>query len=145
MTELQAALGLSQMQRLDDFVARRHQLAGRYNERLARLPITLPWQHPDAFSGMHLYVIRLGSEQPGRSRREMFDALRAAGIGVNVHYIPVHTQPFFQAMGFQEHDFPEAVAYYQQAMSLPLFHGMTDEQQDFVIEEIERQCEEGAQ
>lgn len=133
MTELQAALGVSQMQRLESFVAARHRLAARYNQLLADLPLTLPYQLPETYSGLHLYVIRLKLDELGLSHAEVFSALRAAGIGVNVHYIPVHTQPYYQRMGFELGDFPAAEFYYQQAISLPLFHAMTDAQQDEVV------------
>ncbi|MBE0511348.1 MAG: UDP-4-amino-4,6-dideoxy-N-acetyl-beta-L-altrosamine transaminase, partial [Gammaproteobacteria bacterium] len=119
MTELQAALGVSQMSRLDAYVSRRHELARRYNEQFASLPVTIPWQHPDSYSGLHLYVIRLNLEQIDRSHREVFEALREQGIGVNLHYIPVHTQPYYQRMGFRPDDFPEAERYYAEAISLP--------------------------
>lgn len=137
MTELQAALGASQMNRLDAFVARRHELAGRYNEILARLPVTTPWQHPDSYSGLHLYVIRLRLNEVDKSHREVFESLREQGIGVNMHYIPVHTQPYYESMGFNASDFPEAMAYYREAISLPMFHGMTYEQQDQVSSALE--------
>ena len=129
MTDMQAALGLSQMQRLDAFVQRRHELAQRYNELLAHLLLTLPWQHPDSYSGLHLYVIRLQLDAITLTHREVFDALRQQGIGVNLHYIPVHTQPYYQAMGFESGDFPESKRYYQEAISLPMFSAMTNEQQ----------------
>ncbi|WP_286811953.1 UDP-4-amino-4,6-dideoxy-N-acetyl-beta-L-altrosamine transaminase [Marinobacter sp. UBA2678] len=134
MTELQAALGVSQMDRLDTFVARRHELAERYDRLLADLPVTTPRQHPDGYSGLHLYVIRLQLDNLGKSQRQVFESLRAQGIGVNLHYIPVHTQPYYQAMGFAAEDFPEAMAYYHEAISLPMFQGLTDEQQDTVVE-----------
>lgn len=133
MTELQAALGVSQMERLDAFVARRHQLAARYDQLLADLPVVLPFQQPDGYSGLHLYVIRLKLESIDRSHREVFEALRTRGIGVNLHYIPVHTQPYFKAMGFQPEDFPKSMAYYREAISLPLFQGLTEKQQDAVV------------
>lgn len=133
MAELQAALGVSQMDRLDDYVARRHQLAKRYDELLAALPVITPWQHPDGYSGLHLYVIRLQLEQVGKTHREVFEALRAGGIGVNLHYIPVHTQPYYQQMGFKAADFPEAERYYREAISLPMFQGLTEQQQDEVV------------
>ncbi|MDN5873137.1 MAG: UDP-4-amino-4,6-dideoxy-N-acetyl-beta-L-altrosamine transaminase [Sinobacteraceae bacterium] len=133
MTELQAALGTSQMTRLDDYVARRHQLARRYDQLLADLPVTLPWQHPEGYSGLHLYVIRLQLDKIDKARRAVFEALREQGIGVNVHYIPVHTQPYYQAMGFKEGDFPEAEQYYREAISLPLFATLTEADQDQVV------------
>ncbi len=133
MTELQAALGISQMQRLDEFVAQRHRLAERYNQLLADLPVTLPWQHPDSYSGLHLYVIRLQLDKINKTHLQVFEQLREAGIGVNLHYIPVHTQPYYQKMGFKEGDFPEAERYYEEAISLPMFSTMTEQQQDEVV------------
>lgn len=133
MTELQAALGVTQMQRLDQYVARRHQLAQRYDELLAELPVTTPWQHPDGYSGLHLYVIRLQLEKIAKTHRQVFEALRVQGIGVNLHYIPVHTQPYYQRMGFKPWDFPEAQRYYAEAISLPMFQTMTEAQQDEVV------------
>lgn len=136
MTELQAALGVSQMSRLGDFVSARHQLAKRYNEKLAELPITLPYQLPNTYSGLHLYVIRLNLNEISKTHKEVFDALREQGIGVNLHYIPVHLQPYYQKMGFKQGDFPNAESYYSDAISLPMFHGMTHEQQDEVISKL---------
>lgn len=133
MTELQGAMGVSQMDRLDAFVARRHELAKRYDELLADLPVTTPWQHPDSYSGLHLYVIRLQLDNLSKNHRQVFESLREQGIGVNLHYIPVHTQPYYQAMGFAAEDFPEAMAYYREAISLPMFQGLRDEQQDEVV------------
>ncbi len=132
MTDIQATLGISQMQRLDEFVKRRYEIAGQYNQLLADLPLTLPWQHPDSGSSWHLYVIRLKLDQTPKTHKEVFDGLRQQGIGVNLHYIPVHTQPYYQAMGFKEGSFPEAEQYYREAMSLPMFPAMTNEQQDTV-------------
>lgn len=136
MTDMQAALGVSQMQCLDDFVARRHELASRYNQLLADLPLTLPWQHPDTRSAFHLYVIRIDSTRTSIPRRRVFDDLRNANIGVNVHYIPVHTQPYYQRMGFAHGMFPEAERYYSEAISLPMFSAMTEQQQDRVVEAL---------
>jgi len=133
MTELQSALGISQMERLDQYVARRHELANRYDQLLQNLPLTLPWQHPDSYSGRHLYVIRLTLDRLKKTHREIFEALRAEGIGVNLHYIPVHTQPHYQQMGFKRGDYPEAERYYQEAISLPVFSAMTEQQQDKVV------------
>ena len=133
LTELQAALGLSQMNRLDDYVARRHQLAKRYDELLGSLPITTPWQHPDQYSGLHLYVVRVDTAASGRTRGQVFAALRERGIGVNVHYIPVHTQPYYQRLGFRPGDFAQAERYYEEAISLPMYATLTDAQQDEVV------------
>lgn len=136
MTELQAALGLSQMDRLDSYVKRRHQLAERYDQALKELPLTTPWQHPDSHSGRHLYVIRLDTSRASVSHRVCFERLRAAGIGVNLHYIPVHLQPYYRQFGFQTGDFPQAESYYQQAISLPLYPGLSEADQDRVVETL---------
>ena len=136
MTELQAALGVSQMKRLKEFVSARHKLATRYYEKLANLPITLPYQLPNTYSGLHLYVIRLNLNEITKTHKEVFDSLRENGVGVNLHYIPVHFQPYYQKMGFKQGDFPHAESYYSNAISLPMFHGMTYEQQDEVIQTL---------
>ncbi|WP_122033305.1 UDP-4-amino-4,6-dideoxy-N-acetyl-beta-L-altrosamine transaminase [Aliivibrio sp. EL58] len=133
MTELQAALGVTQMTRLDDFVSVRHKLAIRYNQLLEDLPITLPYQLEGTYSGLHLYVIRLQLDNISKTHKEVFDVLREQGIGVNLHYIPVHIHPYYQELGFKIGDFPESERYYQEAISLPMFHVMTEEQQDTVI------------
>ena len=138
MTELQAALGVSQMERLVQYVARRHQLARRYDELLASLPVTTPWQHSDSYSGLHLYPIRLQLNNIEKSHLQVFDSLREQGIGVNLHYIPVHTQPYFQRMGFKKGDFPDAERYYAESISLPLFSAMADSDQDEVIAAVQR-------
>lgn len=133
MTDLQAALGLSQMSRLDTYVSKRHEIARRYNEKLAHLPLVAPWQHPDAYSSFHLYVVRLTSRPDGKGRREVFESMRSRGVGVNVHYIPVHTQPYYQDMGFSAGDFPEAERYYTEAISLPLYPALSGDDQDRVV------------
>ena len=133
MTELQAALGVSQMERLDQFVNRRHQLAQRYDTLLESLPVITPWQHPDSYSGFHLYVIRLQLDKIDKTHRQVFEALREQGVGVNLHYIPVHTQPYYQKMGFKAGDYPQSEMYYAEAISLPIFQSMVDGQQDAVV------------
>ncbi len=138
MTELQAALGVTQMQRLDMFVSRRHALAKRYDEALTDLPVVTPWQHPDGYSGLHLYVVRLKLDQIKSTHVEVFEKLRALGVGVNLHYIPVHLQPFYQQMGFKLGDFPEAERYYSEAISLPMYPLLTDAQQDAVVSTLKR-------
>jgi UDP-4-amino-4,6-dideoxy-N-acetyl-beta-L-altrosamine transaminase len=137
MTDMQAALGLSQMSRLDEFVAKRHAIAERYNELFAELPVVTPWQHPDSYSGFHLYVIRLKLNETFKTHREVFEALRAAGIGVNLHYIPVYHQPYYADMGFKDGLCLEAEQYYETAISLPLFPALTFEQQDEVVNAIQ--------
>ena len=132
MTELQGALGVSQMSNLDNFVARRHALAKRYDELLDELPIILPYRNAANYSGLHLYPIQV-KDECGKTRKQVFDSLRAQNIGVNVHYIPVHTQPYYQAMGFSQGDFPYAERYYQQAISLPLYYDLTEDMQDQVV------------
>ena len=133
ITDIQAALGASQMQRLDEFVSRRRFLAQRYNELLQDLALTIPWQHPDTESSWHLYVIRLKLDKITKTHRQVFEELRQAGIGVNLHYIPVHTQPYYQELGFKYGDFPQVEKYYQEAISLPLYYGLTQENQDRVV------------
>lgn len=134
MTDMQAALGVSQMTRLGAYIERRHALARRYDRLLGSLPVTTPWQHPDGHSGLHLYVIRLQLDKIQFSHRQVFESLREQGIGVNLHYIPVYTQPYYQRMGFQPATFPAAESYYQEAISLPMFQAMKEGQQDRVID-----------
>lgn len=134
MTELQAALGVSQMKRLNEFVSARHELAQGYYTKLNNLPVTLPYQLPDTYSGLHLFVIRLKLDDISLSHQQVFNALRERGIGVNLHYIPVHTQPYYQDLGFTEGEFPESEQYYREAISLPMFHGMTEAQQNTVVD-----------
>jgi dTDP-4-amino-4,6-dideoxygalactose transaminase len=133
LTDLQAALGLSQLQQLERFVGRRHALARRYDAALQELPLVTPWQHPDTYSALHLYVIRLKLHAIRRTHREVFEALRAAGIGVNLHYIPVHRQPYYATRQRASGEYPEADRYYGEAISLPLFPGLADHEQDRVI------------
>ena len=136
MTELQAALGVSQMQRLDKFVTQRHILQKRYDSLLNDLAIIKPYQDQDNYSALHLYPIQVDLDSIDKSRQQIFDELRQSGIGVNVHYIPIHTQPYYQQFGFQEGDFPNSEFYYDRAISIPLFHTMTLEQQDEVVNNL---------
>jgi dTDP-4-amino-4,6-dideoxygalactose transaminase len=133
MTELQAALGISQMERLDKFVALRHQHQIRYDELLKDLPITTPYQDLNSYSALHLYPIQIQMDKIKSTRTEIFEVLRKNDIGVNVHYIPVHTQPYYQNMGFIEGNYPNAESYYKNAISIPMFHGLTIEMQDKVV------------
>lgn len=134
MTDLQAALGVSQMQRLNGYIARRHEIAARYNRELSDLPLTLPTQADYGHSAYHLYVIRLDLKAIAPlTHAKVFQALRNKGIWVNLHYIPVHTQPYYQALGFSWGDFPQAEAYYKNAISIPMYPTMTDDAQTQVI------------
>jgi UDP-4-amino-4,6-dideoxy-N-acetyl-beta-L-altrosamine transaminase len=138
MTDLQAALGYSQLQRLESFLARRHELAARYDAHLRDLPLRLPVRSSGSRSALHLYVVHC-PPRAAVSRLELFQVLRNAGIGVNVHYIPVYRQPYYRRLGFSPDDFPEAEAYYAGAISLPLYPSLTDAQQDHVVSLI-REC-----
>jgi UDP-4-amino-4,6-dideoxy-N-acetyl-beta-L-altrosamine transaminase len=138
MTELQAALGVSQMQRLDEFVAIRHSLQQRYHELLNELPLVTPCQSADSHSALHLYPIQLKLEQISKSHAQVFDELRQCGLGVNLHYIPVHMQPYYQNMGFNIGDFSNAEKYYSRAISIPMYHGLTFEQQDQVVRVLKK-------
>jgi dTDP-4-amino-4,6-dideoxygalactose transaminase len=137
ITDMQAALGLSQLGRLEQFLGRRRDIAAGYARLLADVPVTLPWQRPGAESAWHLYVIRVGGDGP-HGRRAVFEALQAAGIRVNVHYIPVHLQPYYSRMGFSAGDFPEAERYYEEAISLPMYFGLGDSDQRHVAEQLGR-------
>ena len=136
MTDLQAALGMSQLKRIGEFVERRNELAGRYDEKLSGLPLATPWLHPDCHSSFHLYVVQLRLEETSRSHRDIFVELRNAGIGVNLHYIPVYHQPFYKRLGFEPGYCPAAEDYYARAISLPLYPDLDDAQQDRVIEAL---------
>ncbi len=133
ITDIQAALGLSQLQRLNEFVSRRSKIAERYNRLLSALPLNIPQQYKSCQSSWHLYVICLQLNKLNKNRKEIFDELRKKNIGVHVHYIPVHTQPFFKNIGFKEQDFPESVAYYQKAITLPIYVDLSDEIVDYIV------------
>lgn len=130
MTELQAALGLSQLGRLASFVERRHQIAARYVTLLDELPLDTQQPLADAYSALHLFPIRL---HDSTRRRSVFDAMRSAGVGVNVHYIPVHLQPYYRRLGFARGDFPVAESYYAGAITLPMYPDLSEAQQDHVV------------
>lgn len=133
MTDLQAALGLSQLFRLDEFVTRRNEIAKRYDELLNDLPVKRPNLIAEAYSSWHLYPVRLRLDEINRTHREVFEALREAGIGVNLHYIPVHLQPYYRALGFEEGMFPEVESYGQDAISLPIYPTLSKQKQPYVI------------
>jgi UDP-4-amino-4,6-dideoxy-N-acetyl-beta-L-altrosamine transaminase len=137
LTDVQAALGVSQMRRIDQWIDRRNQLAMQYDAKLAHLPLLLPKRPSHIRHALHLYVVRIDTTRTAHTRREVFDRLRAAGIGVNVHYIPVHTQPDYKRLGFKLGDFPLSEQYYAQCISIPMFAGLTDTAQDAVCAALE--------
>ena len=138
VTELQAALGVSQIERLDEFVTLRHKHQKRYNELLKNLPVITPYQDMDSYSALHLYPIQIQIEKVKNTRKEIFEALRKNGVGVNVHYIPVHTQPYYENMGFKKGDYPNAESYYESVISIPMFQGLTIEMQDEVLNVLKK-------
>lgn len=128
MTDLQAALGLSQLERLEQYVVRRHKHANLYDGLLKDLPITLPWQRPDVVSAYHLYVIRL-NEKLENCHRQFFENLRDRGVGVNLHYIPIYRHPYYEKIGlYSRSEYPEAERYYRQAITLPLYPALSEDQ-----------------
>jgi UDP-4-amino-4,6-dideoxy-N-acetyl-beta-L-altrosamine transaminase len=136
MTDLHAALGISQMNRIDEYVETRHRLARRYGELLHDIPVVTQQQNDDCYSALHLYVIRVDGSAAGDTHRRVFESLRAEGIGVNLHYMPVHLQPYYRSLGFRPGQFPEAERYYREAISLPLFPTLSTSQQDTVVEAL---------
>ena len=137
MTDIQAALGLSQMLRLDEFVSKRQALAKRYDELLSALPIIKPWQDPKGKASFHLYVVRLKLDEITKTHREVFEALYSAGVLVNLHYIPVYRQPYYKKIGFNAGYCPQAERYFSEAISLPMYSGLTEAQQLQVIRTLE--------
>lgn len=136
MNELSGALGLSQLQRIDEFIARRTELAARYSSALRELPVILPSVPDDVVSSWHLYPVRIILDEVSMSRREIFEHLWGSGVAVNVHYIPVHTQPYYLSLGFQPGMFPESESYYDGAISLPIYYALSNKQQDLIIQSI---------
>lgn len=133
MTDLHAALGISQMNSLESFIKKRHNMAAKYDEALDDFPVIIPFRNPESRSSLHLYTIQIKSNKIKKNRAEIFDDLRRNDIGVNVHYIPIHTHPYFKSMGFSIGDFPIAENYYKNTITLPLFPSMLDIEQDQVI------------
>jgi UDP-4-amino-4,6-dideoxy-N-acetyl-beta-L-altrosamine transaminase len=133
LTDIQAALGLSQLQRLSKYVEQRHIIAQRYDDHLADLPLVLPYQLTSTYSAFHLYTVQVADEN---QRYRVFQGLRSAGIGVNVHYIPVHLQPYYRRLGHAEGKCPHAEAYYKRAISLPMFPALSESQQNYVVTTI---------
>lgn len=137
MTDIQAALGLSQLNRLDEFVIKRQNIAKRYDQLLMDLPVITPWQHKDTYSSYHLYLIQL--ELKGKiNQRRVFEALRKDRISVNLHYIPVYLQPYYEKLGFKEGHCPEAEKYFKRVISIPVYIKLSDEEQDYVVASIKK-------
>ena len=138
MNELQAALGISQLKRLDKFIEKRHKIKDRYDELLDGLPLLRPHQSKDTYSSFHLYPILLHLNKINKSHLEVFNELRDSGVGVNLHYIPIHLQPYYQNFGFQKGDFPNSEDYYSREITLPLFSSMSTYQHNKVIDVLRR-------
>ena len=137
MTDIHAALGISQCNRIESYVARRNEIANFYNEALSSLPLKTPKIQKNAYSSFHLYIIRLELENISHSHKEVFTKLREHGIGVNLHYIPIHLQPYYKNLGFQEGDFPNAESFYNEAISLPIFPTIPDKSLEKVVRELQ--------
>lgn len=138
MTDFQAALGMSQMSRLVTFVERRRTIAAEYDRAFASLPVVTPWQSPGGRSCYHLYTIRTRQSDCGKTQRQLYDALLQHDIAANLHYIPVHRQPFYEKLGFKKGNFPEAEQFHREVISIPLYPALTDDQQKFVIDAIKK-------
>jgi len=136
MTDMQAALGVSQMKRLDEFVVARHRIANRYDALLGDLPVTTPYQHPDSYSSFHLYPILIKKCNAGKSQKYVYNMLRGAGILVNLHYIPIYRQPYYESMGFNVGYCPNAEDYFKSSISIPLYPALNERQQDYVIQTL---------
>ncbi len=133
MTDIHAALGLSQMHRLDEFVAKRQTIARRYDTMLSDLPVVIPWQHPDSNSSYHLYPIRIKPNERNKTQRQVYEALQSANINVNLHYIPVYRQPYYEVFGFRSGYCPESELYHREILSIPIYPTLTETDQSKVM------------
>ena len=133
MNDIQAALGLSQMKRLDEYVKRRHKIAKYYDTELKNLTVTIPWQASNVNSSYHLYPILINANSNFKTQKQVYDELRKNDIGVNLHYIPVHRHPYYEHLGFKKKDFPVAEKFHQEAISIPVYVLLQDEQKAHVI------------
>ncbi len=138
MNDIQAALGLNQMKRLDQYIKRRHEIAKHYDSALKNLPLITPWQSPNGYSSYHLYPILIEENSAQKKQRQVYDELLKNNIGVNLHYIPVHRQPYYENLGFKNNDFPQAENFHRKALSIPMYAILQDEQQKHVIEIIKK-------
>jgi dTDP-4-amino-4,6-dideoxygalactose transaminase len=139
MTDIAAALGISQLLRLDSNIKKRHEIVRFYNKALSSLPLMLPYSDVSRYSSCHLYIVRIKNKKKLYS--EIFELLTNFGIGVNKHYIPIHTQPFYKNFGFKSGDFPESESYYREAISLPIFPDLTKKEQESVISAVSKALE----
>lgn len=138
MTDIQAALGASQMARLDAFVARRRELAARYDELLRELPLVTPHVIEGANPSWHIYVVRMAFDQISKTKQQIFEEMKEQGVVLNLHYIPVHRQPYYEKLGFRQGDFPQSEKYYDEAFTLPLYYDLTNDEQDRIVESLRK-------
>lgn len=136
MTDIQAALGASQMIRLDEFVARRRALAARYNALLKDFPLVTPDVMKEADPSWHIYIVRMVFGQIGKTKRQIFEEMKERGVVLNLHYIPVHRQPYYEKLGFRQGDFPHSEKYYEEAFTLPLYYSLANDEQDYIVESL---------
>ena len=138
MTDIQAALGASQMMRLDAFVARRRELAARYDALLQDLPLVTPYVMGGADPSWHIYVVRMAFDQISKTKQQIFEEMKEQGVVLNLHYIPVHRQPYYEKLGFRQGDFPQSEKYYDEAFTLPLYYDLTNDEQDRIVESLRK-------
>jgi UDP-4-amino-4,6-dideoxy-N-acetyl-beta-L-altrosamine transaminase len=138
MTDIAASLGLNQIKRLNDIVCKRNKIADRYNKELSNMPLRIPWQHPATMSSYHLYIIRLDLDKIIKTQPQIHDELIKLGILVNLHYIPVYRQPFYEKMGFKAGYCPESESYHREALSIPMYPTLSSEEQDRVINTLKK-------
>lgn len=138
MTDIQAALGASQMMRLDAFVARRRELAARYDALLQDLPLVTPYVMGGADPSWHIYVVRMAFDQISKTKQQIFEEMKEQGVVLNLHYIPVHRQPYYEKLGFRQGDFPQSEKYYDEAFTLPLYYDLTNDEQDHIVESLRK-------
>ena len=135
INDIQAALGLNQMKRLDEYVERRHHIAKIYDEELKGLPVIIPWQSLETYSSYHLYPIRLLSNT---NQKEIYNTLIENKIGANLHYIPIHLHPYYQGLGFKKNDFPESEKFHREALSIPIHGSLSNRDQKYVIDVLKK-------
>ena len=133
LTDFQAALAINQLKRINQFTKRRHLISNKYDSLLKDLPLKLPLKLDDRISAMHLYIIQLDLEKVSKNRAQVFSYMRKKNILVNVHYIPIHTQPYFKNLGFKKGDFPTSERYYSRVLSLPMFPALKDEEIKYIV------------